>query len=44
MYEVLNITYYIDLRFLAIGNSYSDLAFTFRMHHSSISEVIPEVC
>ena len=34
----------VTLRFLAIGNTYSDLAFQFRMHHSTISEIIPEVC
>ena len=34
----------VTLRFLATGNTYSDLAFTFRMHHSTISGIIPEVC
>ena len=34
----------VTLRFLATGNTYSDLAFQFRMHHSTISGIIPEVC
>ena len=34
----------VTLRFLATGNTYSDLAFQFRMHQSTISGIIPEVC
>ena len=34
----------VILRFLATGNTYSDLAFQFRMQHSTISGIIPEVC
>ena len=34
----------VTLRFLATGNTYSDLAFTFRMHSSAIGGIIPEVC
>ena len=33
----------VTLRFLATGNTYSDLAFTFRMHASTIGGTIPEV-
>ena len=34
----------VTLRFLATGNTYFDLAFQFRMHQSTISGIIPEVC
>ena len=34
----------VTLRFLATGNTYSDLAFTFRMHTSTIGGIISEVC
>ena len=34
----------VTLRFLATGNTYSDLAFTFTMHTSTIDGIIPEVC
>ena len=34
----------VTLRFLAAGNTCSDLAFTFRMHTSTIGGIIPEVC
>ena len=34
----------VTLRFLATGNTYSDLAYTFRIHESTISGIIPEVC
>ena len=32
----------VTIRFLATGNTYSDLAFTFRMHTSTIGGIIPE--
>ena len=32
----------VTIRFLATGNAYSDLAFTFRMHTSTIGGIIPE--
>ena len=34
----------ITLRFLARGNSYRSLAFSFRVAHNTISLFIPEVC
>ena len=34
----------VALRFHATGNTYSDLAFTFRMHTSTIGGIVPEVC
>ena len=34
----------VTQRFVATGNTYSDLAFQFRMHHSTINGIIPEVC
>ena len=34
----------ITLRFLATGNSYHSLAFSFRVAHNTISLFIPEVC
>ena len=34
----------VALRFHATGNIYSDLAFTFRMHTSTIGGIVPEVC
>ena len=34
----------VTLRFLATDNTYSDLAFQFRMHQSTITGIIPEVC
>ena len=34
----------VTLRFLATGNTYSDLTFTFRTHTSTIGGIIPEVC
>ena len=34
----------VTLRFLATGNTYSDLVFLFRMHTSTIGGIIPEVC
>ncbi|KAK5645349.1 hypothetical protein RI129_006649 [Pyrocoelia pectoralis] len=34
----------ITLRFLATGESYKSLSFSFRVGHSTISEIIPEVC
>ena len=32
------------LRFLAIGVTYADLQYTFRIHKSTLSIIIPEVC
>ena len=34
----------VTLRFLATGNTYSDLPFTCRMHISTIGGIISEVC
>jgi len=34
----------LTLHFLATGNSYSSLAFTFKISKQSISSIIPEVC
>ena len=34
----------VTLHFLATGNTYSDLAFTFRMHTSATGGIVPEVC
>jgi len=34
----------ITLRYLATGNSYHSLAFSFRVAHNTISMLIPEVC
>lgn len=34
----------LALHFLATGNSYSSLAFTFKISKQSISSIIPEVC
>lgn len=34
----------ITLRFLATGNSYHSLAFSFRVAHNTISKFIPQVC
>ena len=34
----------VTLRFLATGNTYYALAFTFTMHTSAIDGIIPEVC
>ena len=32
------------LRFLATGSTYADLQYTFRVHKSTLSAIIPEVC
>ena len=32
------------LRFLATGSTYADLQYTFRIHKSTLSAIIPEVC
>ena len=34
----------LTLRFLASGASYRDLAFSFRVSPSTISQIVPEVC
>lgn len=34
----------ITLRFLATGNSYKSLEYSFRIAHNTISKFIPEVC
>jgi len=34
----------ITLRFLATGNSYHDLSFSFRVAHNTVSQLVPDVC
>jgi hypothetical protein len=34
----------VTIRFLATGNSYHDLGYTFRMAHNTISLFVPQVC
>lgn len=34
----------VTIRFLASGNSYQDLSLPFRVHKSTISKFVPEVC
>ena len=34
----------ITLRYLATGNTFTDLAYYFRVHRSTISKFIPDVC
>ncbi|KAI4472002.1 hypothetical protein MML48_1g12228 [Holotrichia oblita] len=34
----------ITLRYLATGESYKSLSFSFRVGHSTISRIVPEVC
>ena len=34
----------ITIKFLAMGMSYSELAYQFRVHKSAIAKFVPEVC